>query len=134
MPGNLNLKNIILVGSGGFLGSALRYILSFCIHKLTNQHWYPLGTLFVNTLGSFLSGLFFSMLSEKTALPGTLSLFLLIGLLGGFTTFSSFSHETVALIRDGQLPAAFAHVVMHITLCCGGAALGLTVSQFKTQI
>ncbi len=94
-------KNILLIGLGGFAGSVARYFVS----KI-NLHWevfsIPLGTLIVNLAGSFLLGILIG-LSEKSQLLNTeMRLLLMVGLCGGFTTFSTFAGENLMFMRNGQ--------------------------------
>jgi len=95
------IKHILLIGLGGFAGSVARYFVS----KL-NLHWevfsIPMGTLMVNLAGSFLLGILIG-LSEKTQLLNTeMRLLLMVGLCGGFTTFSAFAGENLMFMRNGQ--------------------------------
>lgn len=94
------LRILLLIGTGGFLGSISRYLLA----KLLQQQFlspFPYGTFGVNILGCFLIGLFYG-LSERTGfISDDLRLFLTVGFCGGFTTFSTFANENLSLLRDG---------------------------------
>jgi fluoride exporter len=105
------MKNILLVGIGGFIGSIARYLVSrLNLHE--NLLSIPLGTLSVNILGSFVIG-FITGISEKSDLISVeLRLFLMVGICGGFTTFSSFSNENMMLMHNGQ----FLSVVLYTGL------------------
>ncbi len=108
------MKLILLIGIGGFLGAVSRYLLSIFIHnKILST--YPYGTLTVNILGCLLIGMVYAM-SDKGALSVEWRLFLATGLLGGFTTFSSFSNETVSMLRDGEYLFAFSYVTASVIL------------------
>lgn len=108
------MRLVLLVGAGSFIGGVFRYMLSTLVHAriLTT---YPLGTMTVNILGSFLIGLVFG-LSERGNISMEWRLFLATGLLGGFTTFSAFSNETIGLIREGQFWIAGSYVIGSVLL------------------
>ncbi|HKK47433.1 MAG TPA: fluoride efflux transporter CrcB [Balneolaceae bacterium] len=110
------LKTLILVGSGGFLGSSLRYLLS----RYIESNWlssFPYGTFGVNVLGCLIIGLIYG-LSIKNLASGEVRLLLATGFCGGFTTFSSFSYEFLSLMQDGQHWYAFLY-------CFGSLLAGL---------
>ncbi|MBN1988985.1 MAG: fluoride efflux transporter CrcB [Bacteroidales bacterium] len=120
------LKTLIFIGAGGFVGSIARYLLSQIIQQNATSS-FPWGTLVVNVVGSLLIGLFYG-LSERGAIGSSeVRLFLTVGLCGGFTTFSTFSNENLALLRDGQFSFfamyAFASVVLGLVAVLGGFAL-----------
>lgn len=125
----LLLKNAVFVGLGGFFGSILRYLLSQIVYLLTSHHWYPLGTLIVNVSGSFLMGFLAGLPAFKGESATHVELFVFAGLLGGFTTFSAFSHEVMILFRNSQAAAAFGHIGLHVFLCCAGAGLGYFLAR-----
>lgn len=103
------MLKILLLISGGAIGTLARYSLSGVVHR-----WYgtsfPLGTLAVNLIGSFVIGLLWGMF-EREALTSNMRSFLFIGVLGGFTTFSSFSLETLNLLRDGETKWALVNIL-----------------------
>ncbi len=106
------MKIIIAVGIGSCIGGILRYLLSQLIQtKFLST--FPFGTLSVNIIGCLFIGLVFGY-SERSYISMEWRLFLVTGLLGGFTTFSSFSNETIALIRDGQSWLALSYVVSSV--------------------
>lgn len=120
------LKTLIFIGAGGFVGSIARYLLSQIIQQNATSS-FPWGTLVVNVVGSLLIGLFYG-LSERGAIGSSEArLFLTVGLCGGFTTFSTFSNENLALLRDGQFSFfamyAFASVALGLVAVLGGFAL-----------
>ncbi len=99
------MKILLLIGTGSFIGGILRYLLSQLIQVKTAGS-FPYGTLTVNILGCFLIGLVFALV-HKGGVSDEWKLFLTTGLLGGFTTFSAFSNETVMMLRESQyMPAA----------------------------
>lgn len=95
------IRNILLIGLGGFVGSIARYLVS----RLNNRvDWLsiPIGTLAVNVIGSFLIGFLVGISEKSPILTVELRMFLMVGLCGGFTTFSSFTGENLMLMRNGQ--------------------------------
>ncbi len=102
------MKLLIAIGSGSFIGGVLRYLISQFI-QIRFLSTYPYGTLGVNVLGCFLIGLVFG-LADRGHLSAEWRMVIATGLLGGFTTFSAFSNETIALLRDGQLGYATLYV------------------------
>lgn len=118
--------NCLAVGCGGFIGSALRYL--FSLVKFESLA-FPITTLFVNVLGSF-AIMFFAGIISKT-LPGNerLLLFLRVGICGGFTTFSTFSAETLTLLQNGNVGLGICYAAVSCIVCVLAAWLGqLTAS------
>ncbi len=102
------MRLILIIGIGGFIGAVSRYLLSLFIQqKLLST--FPFGTFSVNIIGCFLIGVVYA-LSERGNVGVEWRLFLATGILGGFTTFSSFSNETVSMLRDAQYGYAFLYV------------------------
>src|SRR3989338_8290747 len=127
------VKMLVVVGTGGFIGTILRYILGGIPYKFLDTS-FPLGTLLVNFIGAFLIGYFM-----ETAFRSTISdmtrMFVAIGILGGFTTFSTFSYETIALLRSGNTLYALLNMLLTNFLCFGGTLLGMKlVSLFKQGV
>ena len=115
------MTNILLVGAGGFLGAVARYGAA-CLAGLLWKHQFPLGTLLVNLVGCFLIGL---LLPGERSLAGEQGrLFLVVGVLGGFTTFSAFGWETLHLWRTGSPGLAAAYVLGSVLLGLAATALG----------
>ena len=113
-----------MVGLGGFFGSVLRYVAGEWVQGLFAHSTFPYGTLFVNAAGCFAIG-FLAGLSDSRDLFGeSTRLFLFVGLLGGFTTFSAFGHQTFTLLRDGQTTMALANTGLQLALCLGAVAIG----------
>ena len=117
------IKNILLIGLGGSIGSIARYFVS----KL-NIHieWLsiPVGTLAVNVIGSFLIGILIGISEKSPILTVELRMFLMVGLCGGFTTFSSFSGENLMLMRNGQFLPLFLYTGLSILLGFTAVYLG----------
>ncbi len=113
----LNLVNIIFVGLGGALGSITRYLVSiFEKYYFKAEYSLPLATLSVNLIGSFIIGCFLSKLLQPNFQHSAWTSFMVIGLLGGFTTFSSFSAENIKLIMEGKIFLAILYIFISITI------------------
>ena len=109
------MKNILLIGLGGFVGSIARFLVS----RLNNRvEWLsiPIGTLVVNVIGSFLIGFLIGISEKSPILTVELRMFLMVGLCGGFTTFSSFTGENLMLMRNGQFLPLFLYTGLSILL------------------
>jgi CrcB protein len=119
------VKNILLIFFGAGLGGVLRYWLSSGVHAIVGKE-FPYGTLFVNVTGSLFMGILFVLIMDRFDGHGPqLRSLLLIGLLGGYTTFSSFSIETLHLIENGQWSSALMNVLLSTLLCIAAAWLGV---------
>ena len=120
IPARVNLKAIFLqaflVGLGGFLGALCRYALAGLVHRGLPQTTFPVGTLTVNLLGCLLIGYLAGLADSRQLFTPELRLFAFIGLLGGFTTFSTFGFETFALARDAGYVQAVVNVGLHVVL------------------
>ena len=122
------MTNILLVGLGGFIGSIMRYLLSGYIQQSTKSVDFPFGTLAVNVIGCFVIG-FLSQLAEgRSMFTSESRAFVFIGILGGFTTFSSFGNETLNLARDSQMINAFANVAANVIIGLFAVWLGRIAS------
>lgn len=110
------LLNALLVGSGGFAGAVLRYALGGLVHRHLPLSTFPYGTLSVNLLGCLLIGAFAGLADSRQLFAPELRTFAFIGVLGGFTTFSSFGFETFAMARDGEHVRAACNVGLHVVL------------------
>ena len=123
------LFRLVLVGSGGFLGAVFRYLLSGFGQTLTKSIGFPYGTMVVNIVGCLLIG----VLSQMDELRGILStetrLLLLVGVLGAFTTFSTFSNETLNLLTENKIGFALLNVVVSVTVGLGAVWIGRVLSS-----
>jgi len=121
----------LAVAAGGALGSVLRYALSLGIDSVA-KHVFPWGTLTVNVIGCFVIGLFATLTGPDSnfVVSSTTRIFVMIGLLGGFTTFSSFSFQTINLLKDGQILWAGGNVLASVTFCLVGTACGVFLANF----
>ncbi|MFP5440340.1 MAG: fluoride efflux transporter CrcB [Gammaproteobacteria bacterium] len=122
-----NLAVLLAVAFGGAIGSVGRYLVSAVWMPAAGPHALPWGTLLVNVAGSFLYGLLFAVLTQYLPAGGTLRVALLAGFLGGFTTFSSFSFETVRLFQEGQPGLAIGYVLASVLSCLLAVWLGLAL-------
>jgi CrcB protein len=122
------MAKLAAIAIGGAAGSVLRYGVSQGIHTLVGRG-FPWGTLVVNSLGSLLVGFIFVYLVERSAVSDVLRAALFIGLLGGFTTFSTFSLETLVLIEEASYFKAVVNIFISVVLCLGGAWLGMTLAR-----
>ena len=119
----------LLVGLGGAMGAMARYAAALAMAKLWSQP-FPLATMLINIAGSVLMGMVMGALARLTPAWGeTARLFVAVGILGGFTTFSSFSLETIVLIERGELLLAGAYVLLSVVICLIGLYLGLLVTR-----
>lgn len=123
------MLNILYVGVGGFIGSALRYAVSLCAAGMLGPRL-PCGTLFVNVLGGILIGLIMDTGLALGNFPPELRLFLTTGILGGFTTFSTFSYETISLFASGSYGFGALNICLNLFLSLGGVMLGKYIAPF----
>ena len=115
------LLNCLFVGCGGFAGSVLRYLCSF----IKAEPWgLPVVTMGINAIGSFAIMFFTGLVARWVPTDGHLMLFLRVGLCGGFTTFSTFSAETLGLVEGGNIAGAIVYAAASCILCLLAAALG----------
>lgn len=122
------MRLVLLVGLGGFVGSAARYVVGEWVHR-GGTGGYPYGTLVVNVLGCAAIGLLAGALDARPTPSAGLRAFLVVGVLGGFTTFSTFAHETLALARAADVWRAGGHVVLHVVTGLAAAGVGYTVTR-----
>jgi CrcB protein len=122
------MSKIVYIGLGGFLGASSRYLIS----KWVEMKWenvFPSGTLVVNTLGSFLLGFLMVIFIEKTANYTNLKIILTTGFLGAFTTFSTFSFETMMLLEDQSFLIAGLNVITNLFLGLLAVMLGIFIAR-----
>ena len=121
------MKEIVFVGTGGFIGASLRYLISTWLDQF-NRFGFPVGTFAVNFIGCILLGLFVGLGLEKFSVL-SLKEFIVAGVLGGFTTFSAFGLESFEMLRAGQFKMAIAYVLGSVVIGILGVALGIMASQ-----
>lgn len=117
------LSNILAVGCGGFVGAVLRYALSGWF-QWRFPHFRPMGTLAVNLTGCFAIGLLMAVIVGRSGFPPRWQLFLITGILGSLTTFSTFSYETLELLREEDYRSAFWNVAANLGLGLPAVILG----------
>jgi len=119
---------ILLVALGGALGSVARYLFSLTVLRVTGS-LFPFGTFAVNVVGCFVFGLIAGAAEQRVQIAPELRLFLLVGVLGGFTTFSSYAFESFALVRDGQFAWAGLNVVGQVVAGLIGMWAGYVITN-----
>jgi CrcB protein len=122
------LRDLLLVGTGGFLGSVARYLIGLLVTQASGASRFPFATLVVNVTGSLIIGALAAFAQRENVLsPGT-RLFLFTGLLGGYTTFSAFAYETLILGREQAWLAAALNVLAHVALGLAAVWVGYRVT------
>jgi fluoride exporter len=109
------MHHLLIVGAGGFIGSVLRYWLASAAQRWAGNG-FPAGTLVVNTIGCLAIGAVWSLVEHRQWFSPELRTLMTVGILGGFTTFSAFGHETFMLLRDGKYVWAMANVVANVVV------------------
>lgn len=118
------LLQSLWVGVGGFVGAGLRFVVSGWVYQLVPNAGFPWGTLVVNVVGCLVLGLLGGLAEVRGVLSAATRLFLFIGVLGGFTTFSTLAYETVVLADGSQMVRAGTNVMAHVVLGLGAAWIG----------
>lgn len=119
---------LLYIGIFGGLGCVARFLASDWTYQLVGRGL-PYGTLLVNVVGSFLLGLLMTFGMRSTLLSPELRLGLTVGFMGGFTTFSTFSYETLRLLEEGSFWHAGANILLNVLLCLFSAMLGVLVAR-----
>ena len=117
------MAKIFLAGIGGFIGSVLRYSVSGFVQDWSRSIDFPYGTLAVNLVGCFAIGFLSQLAETRGFFTAETRALIFIGVLGGFTTFSAFSNETINLWREGESLLATINVAAHLVLCLGAVWL-----------
>ncbi len=121
------MLRFFIIALGGAIGSLVRYVISGLDYRIS-MGVFPVGTLVVNVTGSFMIGCVWSFV-ERFAVPPNIRQFILVGILGGYTTFSTFSLETFNLIREGEYRIAVMNVVLSAVIGVGAVLLGYMLSR-----
>ncbi len=119
-----SLAQLLWIGIGGFLGSISRFVVSGFFDRLSPTLIFPLGTLAVNILGCFLIGLLHGIADSKNMLGTDTRIFLFIGVLGGFTTYSTFGFESFTLLKDGEFFKTTVNILLHVVLGVSAVWIG----------
>lgn len=122
------MQQLLAIAGGGALGAVLRFGMSTNIYRIFGRD-FPYGTLAVNVLGSFLMGIFFILIIERGMLSAEWRSVIIIGFLGAFTTFSTFSIETLTLLESGELSRAALNIFLSVALCLAATWLGLVMGR-----
>ena len=123
----MNIVNTVLfIGLGGFIGANLRYLIGVYLNKYSHE---MTGTLIVNITGSFCIALFFGFIAQKYSVNDNLKYFFPIGLLGSYTTFSTFSYTTLILINEGNYVRAGMNIILTFSLCLLLTFIGFWISK-----
>ena len=113
---------------GGALGAVMRYLVSNGFYSLLGRD-FPYGTLAVNVIGSFLMGVLTVLLIDRGEVDPLIKLAVLVGFLGSFTTFSTFSLDTLVLINEGALSRAFLNMLANVLVCVSAVWLGMVITK-----
>ena len=124
------IREGLLIGSGGFIGSVARYALGGLVYGIIRTPLLPWGTLAVNVLGCLAIGFCGGLAESRQLFSPDGRLFLFIGILGGFTTFSTFGYETFALLRDGDTLRSILNILLQIGLGLGAVWAGHVFSRY----
>jgi CrcB protein len=124
----LNALNLALVAAGGALGSSARYLLSLFVLR-TWRSSFPVGTFLINLIGCVVFGVIAGAAERRVPLTPAARAFLLVGVLGGFTTFSSYAYESFALLREGQFLGATINVAGQVIAGLAGVAIGFALAR-----
>lgn len=122
------MRQLLAIAAGGAVGSLLRFLMSNWVHLVAGRS-FPYGTLVVNVLGCLIMGFLFVLFIDRLTDNPVLRTGILIGVLGGFTTFSSFSIETFNLIEQGSWAKAVVNMSASLMLCVGATWIGVVLGR-----
>ena len=123
------MTEALLVGAGGFIGAVSRYGVVIGVARVLGQPSFPWGVLAANVLGSLVIGVLAGLAESRQLFSAEARLFLFVGVLGGFTTFSAITNDTFALLRNGEHLAAAGNVLLSVVLGLAAVALGYTAAR-----
>jgi fluoride exporter len=122
------LLKYLLIGTGGFIGSVLRYWTSVNAYKIFGEK-FPYGTFAVNVMGCLLIGFIAEVSENRFLISPEIRTFLMIGFLGGYTTFSTFGYETFMLIQDKDYVTAFLNILLSVVVCLASVWIGTLIAK-----
>jgi CrcB protein len=122
------VTQLFAIAAGGAVGAVLRFLMSTGIYRVVGRD-FPYGTMAVNVIGSFFIGLMFILMIERLSLTPEWRAGILVGLIGAFTTFSTFSFETLALLEEGELLKSVMNVLLSVVLCLGATWVGMMMGR-----
>ena len=125
------MLNYLAVGLGGFIGACTRYTISLLVSHLPS---FPFCTLLSNVIAALMIGFIIGVERQTTLLPDQAKLFLTVGLLGGLSTFSAFSMETVVMLERGQYVHALSNVLLNVGLCVILVFAGLALAKMAIKV
>lgn len=123
------MKGALFVGIGGFLGSIARYLTGVLVLRILGVRLFPLATLSVNVVGCLLIGLFIGLAEQERLGGQDVRLFLIVGLLGGFTTFSAFGFDTFTMLRGGNISMAMVNVSTNVVFGLTAVWVGVALAK-----
>ncbi len=123
------LLRLSIIGAGGFIGAVLRFLVSSWVQTRSGSIVFPYGTMAVNMIGCLVIGLLTWLVETRSLFSMETRSFVLIGLLGAFTTFSTFGNETLGLIRDSRLDLAAVNAVFQVVVGVGMVWLGRIIAS-----
>jgi CrcB protein len=122
------MRNFLLVFLGGGLGSVIRYVLGKWVNAL-HQHQFPWGTLVANVVACLAVGFFIGLADHRQVISPSSRLFWVVGFCGGFSTFSTFSAETLRLVQSGFTSTSIGYVIASVALCVAATLVGLLLAE-----
>ena len=123
------MLKLLAVGTGGFIGAILRFVVGTWVQRNLGQPGFPLGTLAVNMTGCLIIGLLGGLTEAREILSPNMRVLVLIGILGSFTTFSTFGYETLALLRDGEFMLSAVNITVHVVVGLAAVWAGYTLAH-----